>query len=96
VVADDAAFLERHARLQRALTADDRAMQLGALSHVAVAPHDRAVDDRADVDGDVVAQHGRADDLDLRTDLHAVPQIDGAGEPCGLVDLDVTAGEDAG
>src|SRR5688572_23506429 len=40
VVADDAAFFERHARLEGALTTDDRAVQLRPLTDVAVAPHD--------------------------------------------------------
>src|SRR6266511_1105567 len=96
VVADDASLLEGHARLERALASDDRAVELGALADVAVAPHDRAVDDRADVDGDVVAQDGRADDLDLGSDLHAIPQIHGAGDARGLVDLDVAVGVHAG
>src|SRR5688500_14778647 len=95
VVADDAALPERHARFQRALTAVDRPVQLRPLADVAVAPHDRTVDDRADIDGDVIAQHGRTNDLDLRPDLDAVPQVDRSGEARRLVDLDVTIGEDA-
>src|SRR5437868_15447376 len=50
VIADDAALLEDDARLQCALAADDRAVQLGALADVRVAPDDGAVNHRADVD----------------------------------------------
>ena len=55
VVADDAALFERHARLQSALPADYGSMQLRPLADIAVAPHDRAVDHSAHVDGHVVA-----------------------------------------
>ena len=77
VVADHAAFLEDDARLQCALPAHDRAVELRPFADVRVAPHDGTVDDGADVDGDVVAQHGRSDDLGVRTDLHALAEKDG-------------------
>src|SRR3982074_3202643 len=67
----------------------DRAVQLRSVADLRVAPHDGAIDDRTDVDGHVVAQHGGSDDLDVRSDLHALAQEDGAGEPRGFVDLDV-------
>ena len=96
MVADDAALFERNARLQRALPADDRSVQLRPLADVAVAPHDRAVDQCTHVDGHVVAEHRGAHDLDVRADLHAVPEVHRTGDLRGLVDLDVTAGEHAG
>src|SRR5207237_10918518 len=89
VVAHDAAVLERHARLQRALTADDRAVELAAIADVRVAPDDGAVDDRAVVDGDVVTKHGRSDDLRRGADLDAVPEEDRAGELSGWMGLGV-------
>ena len=70
-------------------------MQLRAFADVRVAPDDRAIDDRADIDGDVVAQDGRSDDLDVRADLHALAEEDGAGEPRGFVDVDVARRPDA-
>src|SRR6267143_2491129 len=64
-------------------------VQLRAFADVRVAPDDGAVDYRTNVDGDVVAQDGGSDDLDVRSDLHALAQEDGAGEPRGFVDVDV-------
>src|SRR5437773_3973465 len=96
VVADDASFLEHHARLEGALPPDDRAVQLRALPDVAVAPHDRAVDDRPDVDRDVVAKDGRSDDLDVGADLHALAAEDRAGDPRRLVDVDLACSPHAG
>src|SRR5207302_409354 len=96
VVADDAAFLEDHARLQGALPADERAVQLRPFADIRVPPDDRAIDDRADVDRDVVPQYGRSDDFGVRSDLHAFAQEDGAGELGRLVDVDVAGRPDAG
>src|SRR2546425_970122 len=89
VVADDAAFLEDHARLQCALSTDDGAVQLRVVADVRVAPDDGAIDHRADIHGDVVAQDGRSGDLDVRSDLHALAEKDRAGETRGFVDVDV-------
>src|SRR5437762_1331882 len=96
VVADDAAFLEDHARLQGALPADERAVQLRPFADIRVPPDDRAIDDCADVDRDVVPQYGRSDDFGVRSDLHAFAQEDGAGELGRLVDVDVARRPDAG
>ena len=96
VVADHAAFLEDHMRLQRALPTDDRAVQVGALADVRVPPDDRAVDYGADVDRHVVAQHGWPDDFRKRPDLDALTQEDGPGESSGLVDVDIAGGPHAG
>src|SRR5207248_1613779 len=63
VIADDRSFLEDHARLERALPADDRAAEIRPLADVRVAPHDRALDMRELVDGDRVAEDRGADDL---------------------------------
>src|SRR2546430_1107632 len=96
VIADHAAFLKDHTRLQRALPTDDRAVQVGALADVRVTPDDRAVDYGADVDRNVVAQHGWPDDLGERPDLDALTQEDGPGQSSGLVDLDIAGGPHAG
>src|SRR4029077_1116560 len=95
VIADDASLLEDDVRLQRTLPADDRAVELGSLADIRVAPDDGAIDDRPDVDGDVIAEDGRPDDLGVRTDLHAFAEKDGARELRGFVDVDIAGGPDA-
>src|SRR5438309_6068590 len=70
-------------------------MELRALTDVRVAPDDRAVDDRADIDGYVVAEDRWANDLDVRSDLHSLAEIDRTGEPRGLVDIHLAGGPHA-
>src|SRR5438093_10246401 len=92
VVADHAPLFQHHARLEGALPPDKRPMKLGTLADIGIAPDDRAVDDRADVHRNVVAQHGRADDPRVRTDLHALAEEDGAGDARRFVDFDGSLG----
>src|SRR5581483_11002639 len=89
VMADHRALEDDGARLEAALPAHDRAMQVRPFADVAVRADDAAVDGHVLLDDGVVTDHGGTVDNRIAPHLHAFAQEDGAVEARRWIDLGV-------